>query len=652
MLAVHHVVLVLLLGFSPGFGLSTPVAGLIGDPPDQTRVLREGRFALDQDGRAADGQTVEAGPNTERSIVAILPDRTTGEDWGLPHLDRAVTDLNLLRPDAVFCVGDLVQGYTRDSETWENEVDDYLSIIDRLDAEFWPTAGNHDVISGGRDSQDRSFADRYRARFGPLHYAVELEHGTMVVLFSDENLDSRSVDLSDQQIEWLKQVLAAANSEEPIVLLMHRPLWRYGKVRWEERVQPILAKHGVDAVVAGHFHALHRDDDRDGVEYHLLGVCGGAIDQHPLTGQFNHLTLLDLGPGDQVHIRHLPSGVMLPDDFIRRADQDRAYRLKSGRTATIKGRLEDPWTGPVRGEVELEIRNPIDVPITVHVDPAQPPRPWLVEGHAFVARTESDIANPSTTDLETPFRLRKIDPIEVAPGKTIMVPLAFSAPQTSTPPPPPEIRVRIEFEDTQGRLVPMMLPRRIPVARADPAPADGVPAWPIAAWAHSVYEEREPLGWARTNLVPGETGPRLSIDLTIFDDRLADDGVPFESTVKSRQNPHGDLVVVDLLTDDGIRSFLFEPALIAPPPLGTSGTELVAFSKNGPGQVVSGAVQAITTPPGEPWRHQYRIEIPDIDPRTISGLQIRVADNDRTYHTQWRTLAPDRSHLGLEWPAP
>ena len=65
-----------------------------------------------------------------------------------------------------------------------------------------------------------------------------------------------------------------------------------------------------------------------------------------------------------------------------------------------------------------------------------------------------------------------------------------------------------------------------------------------------------------------------------------------------------------------------------------------------------GAVQAISTPAGEPWRHRYRIEIPDIDPRTVSGLQIRVADNDRTYHTQWRTLAPDRSHLGLDWPAP
>ena len=647
--APHVVLLVRLLCAAT---LATPAVAHLPEPPDRTRVLRDGRFKVDPNGRATDGQTVQAGPSTDRSIVAILPDRTTGEDWGLPHLDRAVSDLNLLRPDAVFCVGDLVQGYTRDPATWESEVDDYLTIIDRLDAEFWPTAGNHDVISGERDPDDRSFSDRYRARFGPLHYAVELEHGTMVVLFSDENFDSRSVDISDQQVEWLEDVLDAANPRLPIVLLMHRPLWRYGKVRWEERVQPILARHGVDAVVAGHFHALHRDDDRDGVEYHLLGVCGGAIDQHPLTGQFNHLPLMDLGPGDEVHIRHLPSGVVLPDDFILRADQDRSYRLKSGRTATIEGRLEDPWSGPIEGVVQLEIRNPLDVPITVHVDPASAPRAWLVEGHAFVARTESDIANPSTTDLETPFRLAPVVPTEVQPGQTTFIPLSFKAPRTASPPPPPEIRVRIEFEDTQGRRVPIVLPRRVSVARQDLDPADGEPAWPIAAWTHSVYEEREPLGWVRTHLVQTEAGPRLWIDLTIFDDRLADDQAPTESTVKSRQNPHGDLVIVELATNAGIRSFLLEPARIGPPDQNAPANELVAFTENGQARVLSGAVEALPGDPREPDRHRYRIEIPDIDARTISGLQIRVADNDRTYHTQWRTLAPNRSRLELDWTAP
>lgn len=617
---------------------------LADDPPEKTRVLRDGRFGMDEAGRATDGQVVTADPATERTIVAILPDRTTGEDWGLPHLDRAVTDLNLLRPDAVFCVGDLVQGYTRDPGIWEREVDDYLAIMDRLHAAFWPTAGNHDVISGNRDAGDRTFADRYRQRFGPLHYAVELEHGTIVVLFSDENLDGGKVDISDAQVEWLEGVLAGADPARPIVLLMHRPLWRYDQVDWTNRVHPTLVRHGVDAVVAGHFHALHRDEDLDGVEYHLLGVCGGAIDQHPLTGQFNHLTLLDLGPGDDVHIRHLPSGVMLPDDFVRREDQDRAYRLKSGRTVRVKGTLADPWLAPIEGTIELEVGNPIDTPIVVTVEAARPPEPWLVEGHAFVARTESDIANPSTTDLETPFRLAPSPSIEVAPGATAIIPLTFTADRTTSPPPPPEIRVRLEFEDSHGRRVPIRLARRIAVARIDDAPGDGGPAWPVAAWTHSVYEEREPLGSVTTSMVPTASGDRLAIDLTIFDDRLVDDEKSVESTVKSRRNPHGDLVVIELETTDGPRSFLFEP--------GAGGGDLVSFDAETVIDARAGKVEDLVADASEPHGHRFRIVIPGIEARFIGGIQVRVADNDRTYHTQWRSLAPTKGRLELDWPSP
>ncbi|MCP4837311.1 MAG: hypothetical protein GY895_21405 [Phycisphaera sp.] len=617
---------------------------LADDPPGKTRVLREGRFGMDEAGRATDGQVVAADPATERTIVAILPDRTTGEDWGLPHLDRAVTDLNLLRPDAVFCVGDLVQGYTRDPGTWDREVDEYLAIMDRLDAAFWPTAGNHDVISGNRDAGDRTFADRYRERFGPLHYAVELEHGTIVVLFSDENLDGGEVDISEAQVEWLEGVLGGADPARPIVLLMHRPLWRYEQVDWANRVHPMLARHGVDAVVAGHFHALHRDEDLDGVEYHLLGVCGGAIDQHPLTGQFNHLTLLDLGPEDEVHIRHLPSGVMLPDDFVRREDQDRAYRLKSGRSVRVTGTLADPRLAAIEGTVELEVRNPIDTPILVTVEAAREPEPWLVEGHAFVARTESDIANPSTTDLETPFQLAPPSPIEVAPGATAIIPLAFTADRTTAPPPPPEIRVRLEFEDSHGRRVPIMLARRIAVARIDQTPGDGGPAWPVAAWDHSVYEEREPLGSVTTSLVPTASGDRLAIDLTIFDDRLVDDEKSIASTVESRRNPHGDLVVIELETTDGPRSFLFEPV--------AGGGSLVSFEADTVTDARAGTVEDLVADAAEPDGHRFRIVIPGIEARSIGGIQIRVADNDRTYHTQWRSLAPTRGRLELDWPSP
>ena len=67
-------------------------------------------FARDGDGLATNGQTVAQPAGPRKQILAIIPDRTTGRDWGLRYLAEAVDDFNRIQPDAVFCVGDLVQG--------------------------------------------------------------------------------------------------------------------------------------------------------------------------------------------------------------------------------------------------------------------------------------------------------------------------------------------------------------------------------------------------------------------------------------------------------------------------------------------------------------------------------------------------------------
>ncbi len=618
----------------------------VAEPPSaRTRVLEDGRFDTDADGRCVDGQIAIGNPPASRSTVAILPDRTTGDDWGLRHLSRAVADLNLLRPDAVFCVGDLVQGYTRDVEIWDREVDDFLRIVGDLEADFWPTAGNHDVISGERDASDRRFADRYRERFGPLHYAVRLDHGTVVVLFSDESLDGGDVVFSDDQLRWLETVLAQTDPDLPTVLLMHRPLWRSRGIRWFDRVHPMLVEHDVDAVIAGHFHALQRDDDRDGIEYHLLGVCGGAIDQHPLTGQFNHISLLDLGPGDDVHIRHLPTGVVLDDDFVTRADQDRVYRLKSRpRTVEVTGVLPDPRHGVVDSVIEVKVDNPLDRPVTVSIAPAAAPEPWLVEGQAFVARTMQDIANPATTDLDTPFRITPVRDARIPAGGSLALPVRITSDATDAPPPPPEIRVTISFTDEKGRDVPVVLPRRIQVERRDDDLADGAPAWPLAAWAHSVYEEREPLGSIRTTA----EGDALVIDLRFHDDRLADDDASLESTVGGRRNPHGDLVAIEVGTDRGTERFLFEPAdrMPNPPRL------LRLDAEGGLAEILDSAIERGPSTRSQPPRHGFRITLPGVRIDEIRTLQVEIADNDRTYHTQWRRAAPAGGGIRIPRSAP
>ena len=118
-------------------------------------------FERDSNGAAKDGQAVVLAPAPRRQIVAIIPDRTTGRDWGLRYLAEAVDDFNRVKPDAVFCVGDLVQGYSRDHEHVGREHADFLEIVGRLEAPFFPTASHHHHDSGKRDTKDRSFAYDY-----------------------------------------------------------------------------------------------------------------------------------------------------------------------------------------------------------------------------------------------------------------------------------------------------------------------------------------------------------------------------------------------------------------------------------------------------------------------------------------------------------
>ena len=49
--------------------------------------------------------------------------------------------------------------------------------------------------------------------------------------------------------------------------------------------------------------------------------------------------------------------------------------------------------------------------------------------------------------------------------------------------------------------------------------------------------------------------------------------------------------------------------------------------------------------PGEGEIARLRIQLADVDSRLLEGIQVGVADNDLTYHTQWREVAPSGEWL-------
>jgi hypothetical protein len=611
-------------------------------------------FERTGDGRATDGQTVRDAAHPRVQRIAILPDRTTGRAWGLPYLHAAVEDLNIVRPDAVFTVGDMVQGYTRSTSTWDAEVDEYQRGVAPLAARFYPTPGNHDVISGTRTPGDATFAAKYRERFGPLWYSVELDLATAIILFSDEGLGDSKMNITETQLSWIAGALdAAAKRGKPIFLLMHRPMWRYPSVKWQERVQPLLEKAGADAVIAGHFHAMQRDADVNGVQYHIVGTCGGMIDQHPLAGQLQHLTFVDCTEDGKLRVWHQPVGLVLPEDFITRADQDRVYALREPKSAVqAEGAVPDPAsiTAPTAAIARLLVRNPTDVAVHVTLDPPgvirlpDAPPAWWTAGRAgrgtpgtpggangWTSHVLADTDNPYTMTSNARAVVR------TAPGaceRTVepKSEAVIEVPITILPQPgmvlAPQLEVYATFTDSKGRTVPVYLPTRLPVQRTVNAAArieDAAPL-PVLAWNYSPYDTREDNPSLR--VARAEDGARLALDIHVPDACFAAAPQWSAPDAKRMKDPHADAVRVIIDGGTGatpanapIADVLIEP--FTPGFTAPAGVAIRSMERSGAG-----------------WDLRIDVPCPAGSPR----IQVGVADNDDTFHTQWRWLAPGEAN--------
>ncbi len=627
-------------------------------------------FEKETDGASVNGQRIQQPAGPRKQVIAIIPDRTTGRDWGLRYLREAVEDFNRGAPDAVFCVGDLVQGYSRNKEHVAAERQQFLDIVGRLTMPFYPTAGNHDQVSGTRDTSDATFAQRYRHTFGPLYYAVELDLASVVILNSEDGDGRVQAGFSDEQLAWLDTTLTQLEQRaRPIILLFHRPLWDHKPTRWDERVQPMLVRHGVDYVIAGHYHALSWLPPRDGIPYLILGTCGGSVDQHPLAGQLQHTTFLVIEESGSIAPYHQIAGCTLPLDWMTKEDQDLAYKLKSARNAvTITGAIPDPFGKPanavIEGSFEVTLRNPLDRPVSFRFAATRAPTLWpvidRVDGQdlqrSWVSRTEIDTFNAATTDVDSPIRLDVPQrEIQLAAGASESVKIPFRAPAQIIPPQPPPFDIIAHYADNKGRTVPIVLRQRAPIARtiAIANSFEVATDYPIAVWDVSEYDSPEANSMMR--LAKGSAPHSLQIRVSVPDSVFSGDSALLKnssgndtanadlaSSKGALTDPLGDAVRLIIGEGDSAREYLVTYTMGDLTPI------VRTLSADGKKLVRATGVDAVLLRADTQWQLTLSLDASalvtggDDEARLGDPLAINlgVADNDETYHTQWRWLAP------------
>src|SRR5262245_54666540 len=91
---------------------------------------------------------------------AVVSDRTGGHR---PQIfSKAIERLNLMQPEFVVSVGDLIEGYTEEKDKLDTQWKEFNSYVSKLQMPFFYVPGNHDVSN---PVQEKDWAKRLGKRY-------------------------------------------------------------------------------------------------------------------------------------------------------------------------------------------------------------------------------------------------------------------------------------------------------------------------------------------------------------------------------------------------------------------------------------------------------------------------------------------------------
>jgi len=133
------------------------------DSPTATQAPEKAAFSYDP------AECPEAKPWTSENFknkpenfqFAIIGDRTGGANvQGTFKL--AVDQINLLQPEFVINVGDMIEGYSDEKKELNAEWEEVDALLDKLEMPFFRTPGNHDIANG---VAEQVWKDRHGATY-------------------------------------------------------------------------------------------------------------------------------------------------------------------------------------------------------------------------------------------------------------------------------------------------------------------------------------------------------------------------------------------------------------------------------------------------------------------------------------------------------
>jgi len=252
----------------------------------------------------------------DRFMFAVFSDLYSGERDGVFAV--AMAQLQLLRPEIILSVGDLINGGTEDRAQLRREWDGFDAKVAGMQAPVFHVGGNHDLTN---PVMRKFWEDRYGARYYYFVYknvlflmldSEDYEEQRMweiykaraiaLPIFDNEPEKLPETDyfkmperqtgaISVEQATYFRQVIADHPDVRWTFLMMHKPVWRNDNATEFQSIESSLADRPY-TVINGHFHSYSLTS-RNGRDYIHLGTTSGGQDgSDPMA--FDHVTLVTM----------------------------------------------------------------------------------------------------------------------------------------------------------------------------------------------------------------------------------------------------------------------------------------------------------------------------------------------------------------------
>jgi len=196
---------------------------------------------------------------------AIASDRAGGLRPGV--LEEAVDKINVLRPEFVISIGDLIEGETHDEENLAQQWEELDAIVNRLEMPFFSVLGTHDV------GEDHLLAFWQKRRGQPYYHFVYKD--VLFLCLNSEGGSGKAVrsQLDAEQLAYFRKVLESHTQVRWTLVFIHEPLWKIAEENWKP-FESLLAGRPY-TVFAGHWHQ-YGAEIRGGQKYFYLATTGGS----------------------------------------------------------------------------------------------------------------------------------------------------------------------------------------------------------------------------------------------------------------------------------------------------------------------------------------------------------------------------------------